>query len=627
MSKGGSTTSSTEIPAWLENAAIENINKGRDVSEIGYTPYYGPEVAAFNPMQQQSMQSTGSAASAFGLAPQGFDATAGIPQAQTFAGGIQGYSSAPLYEEALSQLQQNRPGQYNAINNMFIDPYSGADAGNYAASPEQVAQMFDRTPTNQPDYSVNIDNSASGGAGGSGGFGGSASSSDLTGGDTFIGDDGGTYTVGYGDGMVDPGLANATANNNGYNQLIGTGDALAGIGGNLLDSTMYGQIYEGITDKPLAGGSFNAPVSGLSSDDVADQRFVGIEGYQDYNPNSVDTGGLVDRGGLMGATTTPYPESNVTPLPYINGDLMSGVTQPPVGIDINAEYDLQTRLRDEEIRNEKAAAAKVISDRVAATKARYAKEKAAADKASAAEKARLQIEAQLAAEEKAAKVALDKAVMKRENEKRAKAKVAAEAAKVAAKKKADAAAAKKAADAAAKKKADAAAAKAKNKATTGGKNTGTVGDSAGNVIKDSAGNAVKFGGGSSSSGGGGSSSSGGSSAGGSVGGTYCCTKMRENGKWTSNRRVYKMHKWHFEQPQWWRDGYNVWGKVIADNLLSKDGEFSASVMNDFYEHRVNGGKFTPKAALAHVAMYPAIFAIGMVAKVTGKHITSVTITS
>ena len=612
MSKGGSTTSSTEIPAWLENAAIENINKGRNVSEIGYTPYYGPEVAAFNPMQQQSMQSTGSAASAFGLAPQGFDATAGIPQAQTFAGGIQGYSSAPLYEEALSQLQQNRPGQYNAINNMFIDPYSGAGAsGNYAASPQQVSQMFSNTgggggagagiaPTpTQPDYQPATD-------GGTGYWGG------------------GEQTATQTNNMTDPEfeayvLAHGLPPEDQYTD----GDALRGIAGNLLDSTIYGQIYEGITDKPLSGGSPNAPVSELSNADVADSRFGGIEGYQDYNPNLGGAGGLVDRGGLMGATTTPYPESNVTPLPYINGDLMSGVTQPPVGRDINAEYDLQTGLRDEELRLEadnadriaKARAADMAKDAAAAkaTAAKIAKDKAAyqkaqADKASAAEKARLQVEAQLAAE--AAKVAAKK-----------KADVAAD------KKAADAKAAKVAADAAAKKKADAAkAAAAKKKATTGGKNTGTVGDSAGNVIKDSAGNAVKFGGGS-SSGGGGSSSSGGSSAGGSGGGTYCCTKMRENGKWTSNRRVYKMHKWHFEQPQWWRDGYNVWGKVIADNLLSKDGEFSASVMNDFYEHRVNGGKFTPKAALAHVAMYPAIFAIGMVAKVTGKHITSVTITS
>ena len=624
MSKGGSTTSSTEIPAWLENAAIENINKGRDVSEIGYTPYYGPEVAAFSPMQQQSMQSTGGAASAFGLAPQGFDAMAGMPEAQTFAGGIQGYSSAPLYEEALSQLQQNRPGQYNAINNMFIDPYSGADAGNYAASPEQVAQMFDRTPTNQPDYSINIDNSAVGGTGGtaSGGAGGGsaydaiyhqAGSGDMTSGDTFVGDNGNTYTVGYGEGQVDHGLANAAADNNGYNGLMSNTDAAAGIAGNLLDSTIYGQIYEGITDKPLAGGSPDAPVSELSNADVADSRFNGINGYNDYNPNT--GGGINDR---VMPLITPYPESNITGGPDASYDLMSNVSAPaPAPVSVDAEYDLQTRLRDEEIRNEKAAAAKVISDRVAATKARYAKEKAAAAQAkkSATDRAAEQLQAQLAAEEKAAKVALDKAVMKRENEKRAKAKA------VAAKKKADAAAAKKTADAIAAKNN-----RGNNKSTPTKATKGQVRDSAGNVVKSGNGNAVKIAI-PKSGGGGGGGGGGGSSAGGSGGGTYCCTKMRENGKWTSNRRVYKMHKWHFEQPQWWRDGYNVWGKVIADNLLSKDGEFSASVMNDFYEHRVNGGKFTPKAALAHVAMYPAIFAIGMVAKVTGKHITSVTITS
>jgi len=143
MSKGGSSSQTTEIPAWLENAAIQNINRANDVSQIGYTPYYGPDVAAFSPMQQQSMQSTGNAASAFGLAPQGFDAMAGIPQAQTFANGLQGYSSAPLYEQSLDKLFANAPAQYNAMADMFIDPITGAPAkNNYQASPAQVQQMF-----------------------------------------------------------------------------------------------------------------------------------------------------------------------------------------------------------------------------------------------------------------------------------------------------------------------------------------------------------------------------------------------------------------------------------------------------------------------------------------------------
>ena len=143
MSKGGTTSQSTQIPAWLENAAIENINKGRDVSQIGYTPYYGPDVAAFSPMQQQSMRSTGNAASAFGLAPQGFDAMAGMPQAETFAGGLQGYSSAPLYEQSLDKLFANAPAQYRAMNSMFIDPFTGAAPRNaYNATPMQSSQMM-----------------------------------------------------------------------------------------------------------------------------------------------------------------------------------------------------------------------------------------------------------------------------------------------------------------------------------------------------------------------------------------------------------------------------------------------------------------------------------------------------
>jgi len=143
MSKGGTTSGSTEIPAWLENAAIENINKARDVSQIGYVPYYGPDVAAFSPMQQQSMQSTGNAASAFGLAPQGFNAMAGMPQAETFAGGLQGYSSAPLYEQSLDNLFANAPAQYRAMSDMFIDPFTGsAPRSGYGATPMQTGQMI-----------------------------------------------------------------------------------------------------------------------------------------------------------------------------------------------------------------------------------------------------------------------------------------------------------------------------------------------------------------------------------------------------------------------------------------------------------------------------------------------------
>lgn len=141
MSKGGSTSSSVEIPAWLENAAIENINRARDVQRIGYTPYYGPDVAAFSPMQTQAMQATGMGAEAFGLAPSGFDPMAGMPQAQEFAGGLMGYSSAPLYEQSVDMLRQQRPAQAAALEGSFIDPITGQySAPSYAPTQEQIEQ-------------------------------------------------------------------------------------------------------------------------------------------------------------------------------------------------------------------------------------------------------------------------------------------------------------------------------------------------------------------------------------------------------------------------------------------------------------------------------------------------------
>lgn len=122
--KGGSQTTSVQIPEYIEKAAQRNLNKAEAISQIGYTPYYGPDVAAFTPMQQAAMQNTVGAASAFGMAAPS-DPMAGMPQAQNF-GGVMGYSSAPIYEAAVDQLRARRPGQYNAMTGLFVDPYTGA---------------------------------------------------------------------------------------------------------------------------------------------------------------------------------------------------------------------------------------------------------------------------------------------------------------------------------------------------------------------------------------------------------------------------------------------------------------------------------------------------------------------
>ena len=134
--KGGSTTSSVTIPEYIEAAAQRNLNKAERISQIGYTPYYGPDVAAFTPMQQAAFQGTAQTASAFGL-PGGSmsqqDIMGGMPAPTTYAGGVQGYSAAPIYEQSLATLGQQRPGQKAYIDSFFIDPYAGgAAAGNFA---------------------------------------------------------------------------------------------------------------------------------------------------------------------------------------------------------------------------------------------------------------------------------------------------------------------------------------------------------------------------------------------------------------------------------------------------------------------------------------------------------------
>jgi len=136
MSKGGSTTSSVTIPEYIEAAAQRNLNKAERISQIGYTPYYGPDVAAFTPMQQAAFQGTAQTAGAFGL-PGGSmsqqDIMGGMPTPTTYAGGVQGYSAAPIYEQSLQTLGQRRPGQKAYIDSFFIDPYAGgAAAGNFA---------------------------------------------------------------------------------------------------------------------------------------------------------------------------------------------------------------------------------------------------------------------------------------------------------------------------------------------------------------------------------------------------------------------------------------------------------------------------------------------------------------
>lgn len=136
--KGGSQTTKMEIPKWMEEPAKRNLARAEEISQIGYVPYIGPDVAAFTPSQEAAFANNNSAASAFGM---GGGASA-MPAAETFAGGIRGYSSYPLYQESLAALQAANPGQYDAIASQFIDPVTGSPSSGVSGGTGQAPQRM-----------------------------------------------------------------------------------------------------------------------------------------------------------------------------------------------------------------------------------------------------------------------------------------------------------------------------------------------------------------------------------------------------------------------------------------------------------------------------------------------------
>ena len=106
--KGGSNTSAQSIPDWVQGPAQDNLAKAKLAGEIGFMPYYGPEVAGLSPMQQQGMQRTQDALSAYGLAPQGSQYQSSLPE-QTTMGGVSGYGSGNLFDAAVAELGRRNP--------------------------------------------------------------------------------------------------------------------------------------------------------------------------------------------------------------------------------------------------------------------------------------------------------------------------------------------------------------------------------------------------------------------------------------------------------------------------------------------------------------------------------------
>jgi hypothetical protein len=89
--------------------------------------------------------------------------------------------------------------------------------------------------------------------------------------------------------------------------------------------------------------------------------------------------------------------------------------------------------------------------------------------------------------------------------------------------------------------------------------------------------------------------------------------MVHHGIWSQSQQFSRLTVWSSKQPNWWRSGYNVWGKVIAKYLLNKKG-FWTEVMQSFYDNHVRKQKRTLKSTLADMVIYPGSFICGLIWK-------------
>ena len=133
--KGGSQSQETKIPEWVKPYAEQNLRIGQADQQIGYMPYYGPDVAGFNEWDVAAAQAAREGAEAFGYA-------APSEEAVTKMYPLGPQSSGELYDQAMAELRARRPGQMAYYDQFFVNPVTGMAPSTFAAAPQDQAIPF-----------------------------------------------------------------------------------------------------------------------------------------------------------------------------------------------------------------------------------------------------------------------------------------------------------------------------------------------------------------------------------------------------------------------------------------------------------------------------------------------------
>lgn len=131
---GGKSESKVQIPAYIQSSHTDAIDRATQLADIGYMPYMGPQVAALNPGHMASYQGMDALAQAYGM-PSGLMNSAAAMPPPTDYGGYSGYSSYPLFSDALERFRAAYPEQAAAYDGMFIDPVAPPPVQQQAVAP------------------------------------------------------------------------------------------------------------------------------------------------------------------------------------------------------------------------------------------------------------------------------------------------------------------------------------------------------------------------------------------------------------------------------------------------------------------------------------------------------------
>jgi len=212
-------------------------------------------------------------------------------------------------------------------------------------------------------------------------------SGDLVRGDTFVGDDGLNYTVGYDVGQVDPGLANAVQRNK-INEVRSNSSAIGSMIGNTLQGGLIGRGIEALTGvAPF--NSNDAPVGSLSNANVNDGRFGGLIGYEQENAKAIaDAANRQANDLYQNRLQNDMLRDDI--YSNVSGGLLNGTALDRARIELTPAADGSYSLEQQtSIDQAKARVAQINADRIAREQAAAQEAAIEAARAAAAEQARI----------------------------------------------------------------------------------------------------------------------------------------------------------------------------------------------------------------------------------------------